>query len=148
MSTGRATCPPDWAVQLTNLINAIANTNACTGLPLLPLCDATGATVGFAAAIYNCMANQVTVLKFDANLQPVTTLATDLHPCPTGACPPQAQLFQSSDLVYVADNGGTVRPALHIVTRDASGLVVNTRLQELSDPAATVTGTIVHCPCA
>lgn len=49
-----------------------------TGLPLLSLCDATGATIGFVAALYNGAADQVTVFKFDANLQPVTVLVTSI----------------------------------------------------------------------
>ncbi len=145
MSTGRNTCPPDWAIQLTNLIQAVAG-GGCAGLPLLPLCDANGVTVGYGAAVYNGANHQVTVLKFDATLQPVATLATNLHPCPTGSCPPTAQHFQTSDLVCVDDGTGTINEALQVVTRDATGAVISSRLE---DPAThtPITGTIVNCPC-
>lgn len=145
MSTGRNTCPPDWAIQLTNLIQAIGS-GGVAGLPLLPLCDATGATVGFAAAVYNGGTNQVTVLRFTAELQPVATLATNLHPCPTGSCPPTAQHFQTNDLVCVAVGAGVIREARQVITRDATGAIVSSRLE---DPAtgAVITGAVVDCPC-
>jgi hypothetical protein len=145
MSTGRNICPPEWAIQLTNLIQAIAG-GGCAGLPLLPLCDANGVSVGYAAAVYNGASNQVTVLKFDANLQPVSSLATNLHPCPTGSCPPTAQHFQTSDLVCVDTGAGVIHEARQVITRDATGAIVNTRLE---DPAigVPITGAIVNCPC-
>lgn len=120
------------------------------GLPLQPLCDAAGVTVGYAAAVYNGATNQVTVLRFDANLQPLPegtrTLATNLHPCPTGGCDPMAQHFQTSDLVCVDVGAGVIREARQIITRDATGVIVNSRLE---DPAtqAVITGAIVDCPC-
>lgn len=145
MSTGRNTCPPEWAIQLTNLIQALAGSN-CAGLPLLPLCDPNGVTVGYAAAVYNGATNQVTVLKFDANLQPVATLAANPYPCPTGSCLPTAQHFQTSDLVCVDTGAGVICEARQVITRDATGAVVSSRLE---DPAtqAPITGTVVDCPC-
>ena len=145
MSTGRNSCPPEWATQLTNLIGAIGG-GGVAGLPLQPLCDDAGVTVGYAAAVYNGGTNQVTVLRFDANLQPVTTLATNLHPCPTGGCDPAAQHFQTSDLVCVDVGAGVIREARQVITRDATGAIVNSRLE---DPTTQVviTGAIVDCPC-
>lgn len=149
MSTGRNSCPPEWATQLTNLIGAISGApsgHPVTGLPLQPLCDAAGVTVGYAAAVYNGGTNQVTVLRFDANLQPVATLATNLHPCPTGGCDPATQHFQTSDLVCVDEGAGVIREARHVITRNATGAIVNSRLE---DPATQIpiTGAIVNCPC-
>ena len=151
MGTGRNVCPPEWAVQLTELIQTLgaglaSTQGGCTGLNLQPLCDAAGVTVGYGAAVYNCATNVVTVLKFDAELQPVATLATNLHPCPTGGCDPTAQRFQTSELVCVDDGAGGVREARQTITRDATGAIVDSRLE---DPVtqALVVGPIVECPC-
>ena len=128
-----------------NLIQAIGG-GGVAGLPLQPLCDAAGITVGYAAAVYNAGTNQVTVLRFDANLQPVATLATHLHPCPAGGCAPLAQHFQTSDLVCVDIGAGVIREATQVITRDATGAIVSSRLE---DPTthAPITGAIVDCPC-
>jgi len=139
-------------VQLTKLIQSLGAgafgelSRAVTGLPLQPLCDSAGLTVGYAAAVYNGASQQVTVLRFDAELQPVATLVTGLHPCPTGGCDPAAQIFQSSDLVCVDDGTGIVREAWQIVTRDATGTITALRLE---DPAtrAPITGSVVECVC-
>jgi hypothetical protein len=53
-------------------------------LPLQPLCDAAGVTVGYAAAVYNAATGQSTILRFDANLQPLATLPTGLGSCAGG----------------------------------------------------------------
>jgi hypothetical protein len=143
MSTGRKSCPPDWAVALTDLIGTLQG--GCTALPLQPLCDAAGVTVGYAAAVYNCATNQVTVLRFNAELQPVTTLVTGLAPCGLGGAV-AVQHFQTSDLVCLDVGGGVIREARQVITRDATGAIVATRLE---DPAtgATLAGAIVECPC-
>jgi hypothetical protein len=145
MSTGRSSCPPEWATQLMNLIQAIGG-GGVAGLPLQPLCDVAGVTVGYAAAVYNAGTNQVTVLRFDANLQPVATLATNLRPCPTGGCDPTAQHFQTSDLVCVDTGGGVIREARQVITRDATGAILSSRLE---NPAtgAVMTGVVVDCVC-
>jgi hypothetical protein len=145
MSTGRSSCPPEWATQLTNLIQAIGG-GGVAGLSLQPLCDAAGVTVGYAAAVYNASTNQVTVLRFNAELQPVATLATNLRPCPTGGCDPTGQHFQTSELVCVDTGGGVIREARQVITRDATGAILSSRLE---NPAtgAVMTGAVVECPC-
>jgi hypothetical protein len=144
MSTGRSSCPPEWATQLMNLIQAIGG-GGVAGLPLQPLCDAAGVTVGYAAAVYNAGTNQVTVLRFNAELQPVATLATNLHPCPTGGCSPTAQHFQTSDLVCV-DVAGVIREARQVITRDATGAILSSRLEN-PVTGAVMSGVIVDCVC-
>lgn len=82
MSTGRNSCPPDWVMQLANAIGS--GGSGAGGLPLQPLCDAAGVTVGYAAAVYNAATGQSTILRFDANLQPLATLPTGLGSCAGG----------------------------------------------------------------
>lgn len=84
MSTGRNSCPPEWAVHLTNLINALPGANACAPLTLLPLCDPAGEVGGFVATLYNCTTGQITTLRFDMNLQVVAALPPNLQPCTSG----------------------------------------------------------------
>jgi hypothetical protein len=143
--TGRNGCPPEWAQQLENLIGALA-TQGCAGVPLQVLCDAAGQAQGFAGVVYNCVSNQVLVLKFDSQMQQIATFATQLAACPPGGCSPGAQLFQTSDLVCVDAGNGVVREALQVIVRDATGAIVKSHLE---DPAtqAVIVGAVVDCPC-
>lgn len=112
MSTGRNSCPPEWAVQLTNLINALPGANACAPLSLLPLWDPAGGVGGFAATLYNCTTGQVTTLRFDPNLQPVAALPANLQPGTSGKSAVTNSLSLANGILTSTVNGGGAAVAL------------------------------------
>lgn len=113
MGTGRNVCPPEWAVQLTNLIQNLGPIGhpGYTGLQLQPLCDGAGVTVGYGAAVYSGATQQATMLYFDLERQPVATLGPNLQPCVADTTISHALAFSAGTFTSIV-NGAAAGVAL------------------------------------
>lgn len=144
MSTGRHSCPPDWAAYLTTLLERLT-AQPCTQLQPLPLCDAAGAIIGYVALTYDCATGAVTKLHFDAMFNLTTAVVTGA-PCNSGQCGHAQLFYEVSDVCLDTGAPGGVIEARQIILRDATGAKVVERFEALST-GQLVTGTLVECPC-
>lgn len=141
MSTGRNSCPPEWATQLTNLISALQA--APVQLQPVPFCDAAGVVQGYVALIYAPATGAITTLHFDTayGLTNSTIAGT---PCISGQCGQAGLFYDVADVCL--DVAGVITEARQIIIRDTSGAPIVTRFEDLAT-GAVITGTIVQCPC-
>ena len=141
MSTGRNACPPEWALNLNNLIAALQA--APVQLQPTPFCDAAGVVQGYVALIYQPATGTITTLHFDtAYALTNTTIAG--APCATGQCGPASLFYDVADVCL--DVTSVITEARQIIIRDATGAPIVTRFEDLAT-GQPLTGTIVQCPC-